>query len=92
MLAYFLQKLRAGVAGNAQFELLTATAIGLGFALSRSFAFPIQRRWGTHRVLVCAGETGLLAKDALNAQIEAASVRRIEVDPRANAEVLQRRL
>ena len=37
-------------------------------------------------------ETGLLAKDALNAQIEAASVRRIEVDPRANAEVLQRRL
>jgi len=54
LLAYFLQKLRAGVAGNAQFELLTATAIGLGFALSRSFAFPIQRRWGTHRVLVCA--------------------------------------
>jgi hypothetical protein len=44
--AFFLQKLGAGVAANAQFELVAATAIGLGLAFSRTMATPLAQRWG----------------------------------------------
>jgi hypothetical protein len=38
LIVFLLQKLAAGIGVNAQFELVVATAIGLGCALSRSFA------------------------------------------------------
>jgi hypothetical protein len=41
LIVYLLQKLAAGIGVNAQFELVVATAIGLGCALSRSFAFRV---------------------------------------------------
>jgi hypothetical protein len=54
--AFFLQKLGAGVAANAQFELVAATAIGLGLAFSRTASTALARRWGADasRLLILA--------------------------------------
>jgi hypothetical protein len=46
LLAYFLQKLGSAIGVNAQFELVAATAIGLGLALSRIMVTPFGHRWG----------------------------------------------
>jgi hypothetical protein len=45
--AFFLQKMGVGVAVNAQFELVVATAIGLGLAFDRAAETPFARRFGT---------------------------------------------
>jgi hypothetical protein len=45
----FLQKLGAGVDDNAQFELVVATAIGLGLAFESIVAIPAARRFGQER-------------------------------------------
>jgi hypothetical protein len=42
--AFFLQKLGMGIGVNAQFELVAATAIGLGLAFSRAGVMPLARR------------------------------------------------
>jgi hypothetical protein len=46
--AFFVQKFGAGVAANAQFELVAATAIGLGVAFSATEATPFARRFGAN--------------------------------------------
>jgi hypothetical protein len=48
----FLQKLGAGVDDNAQFELIFATAVGLGFAFDDVLAVPLARRLGADRARV----------------------------------------
>jgi hypothetical protein len=49
LLTYLLQKFGAGVGDNAQFELIAATAIGLGLTFSRITATPLGERWGAER-------------------------------------------
>ncbi len=46
---HFAQKFGQGVGINAQFELLAATAIGLGLAFDRIMTIPLVRRWGLDR-------------------------------------------
>jgi len=41
-----VEKLGDGVADNAQFELVAATAVGIGVAFDRVEATPAARRWG----------------------------------------------
>jgi len=48
-LVHFLQKFGQGVGINAQFELLAATAIGLGLAFERLATIPLAWRWGLDR-------------------------------------------
>jgi hypothetical protein len=47
--SYFLQKLGHGPGDNAQFELIAATAIGLGLAFDRIAAIPAAARAGALR-------------------------------------------
>jgi hypothetical protein len=46
---YFLQELGSGVYDNAQFDLIVATAVGLGLAFGRLDVVPIVRRIGLDR-------------------------------------------
>ena len=46
---HFAQKFGQGVGINAQFELMVATAIGLGLAFDRIMTIPLVRRWGLDR-------------------------------------------
>jgi hypothetical protein len=47
--SHFLQKLGAGVDDNAQFELIAATAVGLGLAFENLASIPAIRRLGVER-------------------------------------------
>jgi hypothetical protein len=44
-----VEKLGDGVADNAQFELVVATAVGIGLVFDRLGAMPAARRWGIDR-------------------------------------------
>lgn len=46
---HFIQKLGAGVADNAQFELTVATAVGLGLAFENIRVIPAPRGWDADR-------------------------------------------
>jgi hypothetical protein len=50
-----LQRMGEGVDDNAQFELVFATAMGLGFAFDRIDMVPLARRFGADRTRIAIG-------------------------------------
>jgi hypothetical protein len=73
LIMYMVQKAGSGVDENAQFELVFATAIGIGLAYDGLQRDPLRKRWSAHAVRLAVLGV-LIARLLLSTRLEFAAV------------------